>query len=90
METATGGQIEGAQITDLAPTILHLLGLQVSDDIDGQVLTDMFDSDFLDNHPVRYSEEADPTSGSASLYDEYSVAETKVLEERLRGLGYID
>ncbi len=34
-------KLSGASVTDLAPTILHLTGLPVPEDMDGQVLTEM-------------------------------------------------
>ncbi|MBI4302324.1 MAG: alkaline phosphatase family protein [Chloroflexi bacterium] len=37
-----GGRIEGAQVYDIAPTVLHLLGLPVPEDMDGQVLKELF------------------------------------------------
>ena len=37
-----GIQIEGTKIYDVAPTILHLLGLPVPDDMDGRVLGEIF------------------------------------------------
>jgi len=37
-----GIQLEGARIYDVAPTILHLLGLAVPDDMDGRVLEEIF------------------------------------------------
>ena len=38
----TAGEIEGANIVDLAPTALHAMGLPVPDDMDGRVLTELF------------------------------------------------
>ena len=35
-------QIQGAKIYDIAPTILHMSGLPVPDDMDGRVLEDIF------------------------------------------------
>jgi len=36
----TRGEISGARIIDLAPTILHLMNVPVPDDMDGRVLTE--------------------------------------------------
>src|SRR5205823_5736781 len=36
------GMIEGANITDVAPTALHALGLAVPQGMDGRVLTELF------------------------------------------------
>ena len=38
-------KIENAKIYDLAPTILHLFGLPIPNDMDGRVLTELFEED---------------------------------------------
>jgi len=55
-----GTIINGARIQDLAPTILHLMGLPVPDDMDGRVLMQVFrdDSDAA-RLPVRYQKVAE-------------------------------
>ncbi len=47
----------GAQIIDLAPTILHLMGVPVPDDMDGQVLTEALKDEYLIRYPVAYRTE---------------------------------
>jgi predicted AlkP superfamily phosphohydrolase/phosphomutase len=42
-----GTNIEGAKIFDLAPTILHILGIPVPQDIDGRVLKETFKKDSI-------------------------------------------
>jgi predicted AlkP superfamily phosphohydrolase/phosphomutase len=48
-----GAAIQGAHTTDLAPTILYLLGEAVPDQMDGKVLWDLIDADFKANNPVK-------------------------------------
>jgi predicted AlkP superfamily phosphohydrolase/phosphomutase len=83
-----GALIEGATLYDITPTTLHLQGLPVPEDMEGQVLTDLFTEYYLRRHPVLRSEattDGKPMSGS-HLDDD----ETRQIEERLRGLGYIE
>jgi len=84
----TAAEIENAQLIDLAPTLLHLLGVPVPKDMDGKVLTSAFRSDFLTAHPVRAgtasgTSEADRPSG-------YTDEESAKVEERLQALGYLE
>ncbi len=42
-----GIEIEGARLIDMAPTILHLMGQPVPDDMDGRILRELFEPEFL-------------------------------------------
>lgn len=85
-----GQWIEGAQIIDLAPTILHLLGEPIPPGMDGRVLTQALQEDFA---PIPVS----VTGGDASPHDadgdfqtdELTAADEEVIIQRLRGLGYV-
>jgi len=77
-----GGSVEGARIHDLAPTILHLLGLRVPDDMDGQVLTEALSLDRV----VEY-DRVDAAEGG--MQEVLSPEETAEVEDRLRSLGYL-
>jgi predicted AlkP superfamily phosphohydrolase/phosphomutase len=77
-----GETVEGARILDLAPTILHLMGLPVPDDMDGRVLSETLTL----TRPVEYGAVAEAEMGAdAGL----SAEETAEVEERLRSLGYL-
>ncbi len=84
----TAAEIENAQLIDLAPTLLHLLGVPVPKDMDGKVLTSAFRSDFLTAHPVRAGT-ASGTSG-ADRPSGYTDEESAKVEERLQALGYLE
>jgi predicted AlkP superfamily phosphohydrolase/phosphomutase len=77
-------QIEGANILDLAPTIMHLLDQAVPRIMDGRVLQEVF----TDPGDVSYLEEV---ADQAALADSQSLSqdEEAQLEERLRSLGYL-
>ena len=86
LKTAT--EIENAQLIDLAPTLLHLLGVSVPEDMDGKVLTSAFRSDFLTAHPVQTG-----TASGISGTDRpsgYTDEESAKVEERLQALGYLE
>jgi len=74
------------QISDLAPTALYLLGQPVPEDMNGRVLTEIIEPDYLADHPVTYSE---ATAGAASG-EGYSAEEAESIREQLRALGYIE
>lgn len=82
-------QISEVSIVDLAPTILHLLGIGVPDDMDGRVLTEILEPDYLTVHPVK---QVDPASGfePGESEDVYSAEETAAIQARLRALGYTE
>jgi hypothetical protein len=49
-----GALVTGAQLEDLAPTLLYGLGFPVARDFDGQVLTSVFEKRFLARHPLTF------------------------------------
>lgn len=84
-----GFRIEGARIYDLAPTILYLMGTPVPADMDGRVLQQAILPSHLQLNPPRYMEP--PEGGKAKAQSlGYSEEEATCVEERLRGLGYVE
>ena len=81
-EFRSGADVADAHITDLAPTILHAMGLPVPDDMDGRVLTDALSTD----RPVAYQR-----ATASESRDELGLSgdESAEVEERLRALGYL-
>jgi hypothetical protein len=49
-----GARVDNATVMDVAPTILYLAGLPVGRDMEGRVLTEIFEDDFVRNHPVTF------------------------------------
>ena len=81
-----GVGIEGARIIDLAPTVLYLLDLPVSREMDGRMMEDAFLDGTLEETPVRWM------AGASLPYqpeDVYSETEEEELKERLRSLNYL-
>lgn len=81
-----GARSDGARIVDLAPTILHLLGSPVPAYMDGRVLEEILDAEWLQANPPSYREAelADPAAATA-----YSPEEAERIEQHLRDLGYV-
>ncbi len=79
--------IHNARIIDMAPTILHLLGLAIPEDMDGIPLDGLFDSEWYAGHPPRTTDKKGSVTrqGPRKLSEE----EEKKLKDELQGLGYI-
>jgi predicted AlkP superfamily phosphohydrolase/phosphomutase len=82
-----GTEIHGARLIDMAPTILHLLGQPVPDDMDGRVLQELFEPWFIRQSPIKVRATEEFDRGSATAYTDEEAA---VVEERLKALGYIE
>ncbi len=81
-----GARIEGANIVDLAPTILYALGLPIPQDMDGRPLREAFQEEYVKSLSPAYSEIG---SGRELKDTGYTEEGEKEIEERLRGLGYL-
>ncbi len=79
--------IDGARIVDLAPTILYALGQPVPDDMDGRVLTELFEEAFVHANVPMMTKAAEVMSGDEELIDRSG--DDDLILERLRGLGYV-
>src|SRR5262249_14337730 len=89
-----GARVEGATVLDLAPTVLHYLGLPVANDMDGSVLESIFEPGFESQHAIAYvaSYEGGEPAKPAVAEDDAPTDE-KQLEEnvaRLETLGYVE
>jgi len=77
----TAGEIEGANIVDLAPTALHAMGLPVPDDMDGRVLMELF----TDGRQVQTADAA----ASETSEVVYTPEEEAAIQASLENLGYM-
>jgi hypothetical protein len=85
---ARPGPVAGARIHDVTPTLLHLLGLPVADDMDGVVLSLAEPSGPLDRPVERVA-----SYGPAATPAEAGQIDPKDLEEHedyLKALGYMN
>lgn len=83
-----GESLGPAAIVDVAPTIMYLMGEAVPQEMDGRVLRDAFQPEFLADHPVRV---VDSTSRGPSdrATAEWTLEEEEQIREHLRDLGYL-
>ncbi len=84
-----GLRITDAEIIDLAPTILNLMGTRIPDDMEGNVLTHIFTDEFLNDNPSQYVEGPDGVPSYQQKDGIYSDKESAELETQLKGLGYL-
>jgi predicted AlkP superfamily phosphohydrolase/phosphomutase len=80
----------GATLADIAPTFLYRLGLPVPEDMDGRVLTSLFDSDYVRQHPLQRGGGSAVEGSDEPSSAEYSQEEEEAVRKRLQGLGYLE
>jgi predicted AlkP superfamily phosphohydrolase/phosphomutase len=82
-----GVELADAHIYDVAPTILYLQDQPIPEDMDGRVLTEIFREGYVQEHPPRKGSATE--SGLDSERLALGADEERLIEERLRGLGYL-
>ncbi len=80
---AAGRKVK-AHIVDCAPTILAMLGLRIPSDMEGSVITDMFDRALTIE-----TEQAQRVEPSSDTGEVFSAEEMKQVTDRLADLGYL-
>lgn len=76
-------------LIDIAPTVLHLMGLPVPPDMDGQILYDLLADDFR-KAPTEATQEAAPIPFINADALAYSQEDVSKISRRLKALGYLD
>jgi predicted AlkP superfamily phosphohydrolase/phosphomutase len=87
-----GITIPTTSVIDVAPTVLHSLGLGVPEDLEGRVVTEVYESLTLERDPVA---SAEPTIMPKELealeeVDELQPDEESMILDKLRSLGYME
>ena len=82
-----GTTLTGASITDVAPTVLHILGEPIPSDMDGSVLRGCFGKGREFSSEVKYVDANGEERKEAIVY---SGEEEEIVFNRLRELGYLD
>ncbi len=85
-DVRVGSRIEDAEIIDIAPTIMALLGVAVPKYMDGKVLEGALTETFLQDHPLRYADYEGATGGDDKPFTD---EESAKINERLKDLGYL-
>jgi predicted AlkP superfamily phosphohydrolase/phosphomutase len=77
--------IASAELADLLPTVLHILNLPIPDDLDGRLLTEIFEPEsiYASREPRFVCVEAKTSPDFA-----YTEAEERAISDHLEGLGY--
>jgi hypothetical protein len=77
-------------VYQVTPTLLHLLGLPVAQDMKAGVMTGVLDPTFLEERPVAEVKtyETDPQWFSRRQYKAFEAVDAERMEQ-LRALGYI-
>jgi predicted AlkP superfamily phosphohydrolase/phosphomutase len=82
-----GAMLEGASIYDIAPTVLHTMGLPVPSDMDGHVLAEAFSREYMAAFPIVVGDPA--LAGRPAAGEDYTPEGEQEIIDRLRGLGYM-
>jgi predicted AlkP superfamily phosphohydrolase/phosphomutase len=84
-QIAAGAPVEGASIADITPTLLHLMGQPIPEDMDGRPRVELLAPAYRERAPeLAPAQEAEP--GTRTVFNEQ---EEEQIAERLRGLGYL-
>jgi len=84
------GQVaDDASIIDVAPTILHLMGLPVPADMDGEVLVDSLEERFVESHPVQFEDDDGERAIGSNGHVAFTDEEQELIARRLTALGYL-
>jgi len=87
-ELKAGFTVDDARIEDIAPTILHLSGMPVPEEMDGKVLLDCFTDDFRESNALRFVKQ-EGSSRTDRADKGYTAREEEEIRKTLQGLGYL-
>ncbi|MBQ99991.1 MAG: hypothetical protein CMO60_03925 [Verrucomicrobiales bacterium] len=79
-------QVYGSRLLDIAPTILHAFGLPVGNDMEGRVLTELFQESL----PIQTIPTWENPDGSSRNRGSLTGEESQALLEQFVALGYIN
>ena len=74
-------------IRDVAPTVLYMMGEKVPVDMDGSVISELFDPEIIKAKPVEFDHDIQPAQESSEMV--YDADQSEEIEKRLKDLGYL-
>jgi tetratricopeptide (TPR) repeat protein len=83
-------RVFGASLIDVCPTLLHLFGLPVGEDMDGKVLLDIYENPPAEIHRIPSWDAVPGDHGMHPPDKQISAADSKAALQQLVALGYID
>jgi len=83
---AGGRCLREACLEDVAPTVLYLMGQLIPADMDGRVLTEALQQEWID--PVRLTP-AEADASDVRQHNGFSAADEEAVRQRLQDLGYL-
>lgn len=84
-----GRWITDAHIQDLAPTIMYAMQEKIPAYMDGGVLKELFNENYVKKHPVLFDESCSISESKEKEEMNYTADETQAIEKRLKDLGYM-
>ncbi len=82
-----GVEFNGVNIYDITPTILHIFDLPIPDDMDGEVVREIYEPNSkMAFREIRYT---NATSHRGTERKTISAEEEEEIQKRLKKLGYI-
>lgn len=83
-------RIYGANLLDICPTLLHLFGLPVGEDMDGKVLLDIYEDEPAEIQRIPSWDDVEGDHGMHPEDRQISPADSKAALDQLVALGYIE
>jgi predicted AlkP superfamily phosphohydrolase/phosphomutase len=84
-----GAQLSQVSILDVAPLLLHTLGLPIPEDLEGHVPTDLYEPSHIAAHPVVTAESTRSPEPARKLGADLDHGEEEIVK-RLKALGYLE
>lgn len=79
-----------ASVLDITPTVLYLSGLPVGQDMDGSVLVEAFDPEYLQKNPIAYISSYEDHKNQREKKETFDREVNEENMEQLKALGYVD